>query len=280
MCSAHLITLGIKEPVQDQQAGGTETPPNRLPGFKEKHPRAPHLFWWCPAPPSGSSPPLLESCSLPEVPLPSSLPLAVPRQLPAVSGTEQRETADYLATRRCKRTPRMLQPSSSRDCRGAARQPVGPREHLLILIPRSPHPREHTQRSHRPTTTPLARIRRSQVASGESHQISSINHESESTHATLSSSELRGLDLPTQVAKWGGDGDRCSRPPPPDGRRVLELPSHTHTNAHFFCFQRANVPFRKAQRYHGVKLCIGAALPVSRDSERATGRSISLLPAF
>lgn len=65
--------------------------PTRFPGGKEKHSFAPHLFWWCPAPPSGSSPPLLEPCSLLEVLLPSSLPLAVPHQLHGVSETEQRD---------------------------------------------------------------------------------------------------------------------------------------------------------------------------------------------
>lgn len=65
--------------------------PTRFSGGKERHSFAPHLFWWCPAPPSGSSPPLLEPCSLLEVLLPSSLPLEVPHQLHGVSETEQRD---------------------------------------------------------------------------------------------------------------------------------------------------------------------------------------------
>lgn len=108
MCSPHLIS----ESRSLSRISRQEVPPTRFPGSKEKHSFAPHLFWWCPAPPSGSSPPLLEPCSLLEVLLPSSLPLAVPHQLCGVSETKQRDCWLYGDKWRCnlpKKTIQMLQ---------------------------------------------------------------------------------------------------------------------------------------------------------------------------
>lgn len=128
--------------------------PNKFPGIKEKHSFAPHLFWWCPAVPSGSSPPLLEPCSLLEVLLPSSLPPAVPHQLPGVSETEQRDCGLFINVEMQNPPPPTPPPKNKTPYRclncgkefywGTALHPSfcssaasGPREHLFILPPRT-----------------------------------------------------------------------------------------------------------------------------------------------